>query len=272
MPAPTVITVSQLSRLIGLPHGPVLIDVRTDEDLAADPRLIPGSVRRSAKDPAAWAAGYAGKQAVAICRKGGQLSQGVAAWLRHEGLAAETLEGGFEAWCAAKQPLLLTDKLPPRDAKGRTVWVTRARPKIDRIACPWLIRRFADPNAVFLFVAAQEVLAVADRFAATPFDIEGVFWSHRGDRCSFDTMLDEFGLDIPPLRELATIVRGADTARLDLAPEAAGLLAVSLGLSRMFRDDLEQLAAAMPVYDSFYRWARDAHDETHNWPTNKPSA
>src|SRR4029079_4554235 len=90
MPSPTVITVSQLSRLIGLPPGPVLIDVRTDEDLAADPRLIPGSVRRSAKDPAAWAAGYAGKQAVAICRKGGQLSQGVAAWLRHEGLAAET--------------------------------------------------------------------------------------------------------------------------------------------------------------------------------------
>jgi hypothetical protein len=145
--------------------------------------------------------------------------------------------------------------------------VTRARPKIDRIACPWLIRRFIDPNAAFLFVSASEVLEVAERFTATPFDIDGVFWSHRGEQCTFDTMLDEFGLDIPALRNLATIVRAADTARLDLAPEAAGLLAVSLGFSRMYRNDLEQLGAAMAIYDGFYRWARDATDETHNWPT-----
>jgi rhodanese-related sulfurtransferase len=268
LPSPTEITVPQLARLIGLPHGPLLVDVRSDEDFAADPRLVPGSARRSAQDPATWASTVHTKSTVVICRSGAKLSQGVAAWLRHEGIAAETLEGGFTSWSNAGHPLLRTAKLPPQqDAAGRTVWVTRARPKIDRIACPWLIRRFVDPNAVFLFVAASEVLNVAERFLATPFDVEGVFWSHRGDRCSFDTMIEEFGLDIPALQRIAAIVRGADTARLDLAPEAHGLLAVSLGFSRMYRDDLEQLAAAMPIYDGFYRWARDATDETHNWPT-----
>lgn len=150
--------------------------------------------------------------------------------------------------------------------------MTRARPKIDRIACPWLLRRFIDPGAVFLFVAPSQVKAVAERFAATPFDIENVFWSHRGERCTFDTMLDAFDLADPPLRHLATIVRGADTARMDLAPEAAGLLAVSLGLSRMYRDDLAQLDAAMAIYDGLYRWCRDAADETHNWPAPKVKA
>jgi hypothetical protein len=113
--------------------------------------------------------------------------------------------------------------------------VTRARPKIDRIACPWLIRRFIDPNAVFLFVAPAEVIAVGERFNAAPFDIENVFWSHRGELCTFDVMIEEFGLATPPLLRLATMVRAADTGRLDLSPEAPGLLAASLGLSRMYR-------------------------------------
>ena len=161
---------------------------------------------------------------------------------------------------------MLPDHLPPSNAEGRTVWVTRARPKIDRVACPWLIRRFIDPGAAFLFVAPSEVSAVAERFGATPFDIEGVFWSHRGPLCTFDVMIAEFGLRSEALLRLGMIVRGADTASLDLAPEAAGLLAASLGLSRMFRDDLAQLDAAMPLYDAFFRWARDATAETHNWP------
>ncbi len=147
--------------------------------------------------------------------------------------------------------------------------MTRARPKVDRIACPWLIRRFIDPYAVFLFVAAPEVIAVGERFNATPFDIENVFWSHRGDRCTFDTMIEEFALATPPLLRLAEMVRGADTGRPDLSPEAPGLLAASLGLSRMFDDDLEQLDAGLLLYDAFYRWCRDATGETHNWPTNK---
>lgn len=272
MPAPTIVTVQQLARRIGLPDGPVLVDVRTEEDTAADPRFIPGAIRRSHTDVAAWAEDFAGRDVAVVCQRGLKLSQGAAAWLRHAGAVAESVEGGFEAWRDAGLPLISPTHVPPRDAAGRTLWVTRARPKVDRIACPWLIRRFVDPAAVFLFVAPAEVAAVADRFGATPFDIEGVFWSHRGDLCTFDVMLDEFAMHTPALDRLALIVRGADTARPDLAPEAAGLLAASLGLSRMHRDDLVQLEAGMALYDAFYRWARDAADETHNWPTpGKPA-
>ena len=272
MPAPTIITPQQFARRIGLPDAPAVIDVRTAEDAAADPRLIPGAVRRGHDDVAAWAGRFAGRDVVVVCQKGLKLSQGAAAWLRHAGANAESLDGGFEAWRDARLPLVAPAHVPPRDAQGRTVWVTRARPKVDRIACPWLIRRFVDPDAVFLFVAPSEVTAVAERFGATPFDIEGVFWSHRGDHCTFDVMLDEFALHTEALDRLALIVRGADTARPDLAPEAAGLLAASLGLSRMHRDDLAQLDAGCALYDAFYRWARDATDETHNWPTpGKPA-
>lgn len=274
MPSTTAITVSQLSRLVGLPGAPVIVDVRTDDDFDADPRLLPASTRRDFKTVSTWATEFAGKPVAVVCQKGQKLSQGVAAWLRHEGISAETLEGGFEAWRDAKGLLVRTDSLPPRDEKGRTIWVTRSRPKVDRIACPWLIRRFVDPHAVFLFVEPAEVLAVADRFQAVPFDIDNVFWSHRGERCTFDTMIEEFGLEAEALDRLAAIVRAADTASLDLVPQAAGFLAASLGLSRMFRDDLEQLEAGMLLYDAFFRWCRDATEETHNWPaagTGKPS-
>jgi rhodanese-related sulfurtransferase len=261
----------KLARLIGVPHSPALIDVRVAGDFAADPRFIPGAVRRPHETVSSWAPEFAGRQVVVVCDRGEKLSEGVAAWLRHAGAAsAEVLAGGHAAWAQAGLPLVPEGKLPPRDPKGRTVWVTRSRPKIDRIACAWLVRRFVDPAAVFLFVAPAEVPAVAERFNGAAFDVEGVFWSHRGERCTFDTMLDELGLRAEPLAKLATLVRAGDTARLDLAPEAAGLLAASLGLSRMYLDDLEQLAAGMTLYDAFYRWARDASDETHDWPTNLP--
>ncbi|MCC0005287.1 MAG: chromate resistance protein [Methylobacteriaceae bacterium] len=265
------ISPEKLARLIGVPHGPALVDVRADEDYAADPRLIPGATRRACESVASWAGDFAGRSVVVACNRGQKLSEGVAAWLRGAGAtSAETLAGGHVAWAEAGLPLVPQSKLPARDPQGRTIWVTRARPKVDRIACPWLIRRFVDPAAVILFVAPSEVTAVAEKFGGAPFDVEGVFWSHRGEACTFDTMIEEWGLAIPPLERLATIVRGADTARPDLAPEAAGLLAASLGLSRMFADDLEQLEAGMTLYDAFYRWCRDATDETHNWPTNKP--
>lgn len=272
MTSPTEITVTQLSRLIGLPGAPAIIDARIDEDFALDPRLIPGSRRRGHQDIDRWAACYAAGKVVVVCHRGQKLSQGVAALLRHEGIAAETLEGGFEAWAAADQPAIVAEKLPERDPQGRTLWVTRARPKIDRVACPWLIRRFVDPDAAFLFVSPAEVERVADRFGAVPFDVEGVFWSHRGEACSFDTMLSEFGLRSDAFSRLAAIVRGADTARPDLAPEAAGLLAASLGLSRMYRDDLELLSASMMLYDALYRWCRDATEETHGWPPPKSAS
>lgn len=265
----TSISSDKLSRLIGTANAPTLIDVRMDEDFAADPRLIPGATRRSHRDIQDWASGLAGQSLVVICQKGQKLSEGTAAWLRHNDIAAETLEGGHAGWKAAGLPTVSADKVPKRDGRGRTVWVTRSRPKVDRIACPWLIRRFVDPSAVFLFVAPAEVGAVAERFEATPFDVEDVFWSHRGELCTFDVMVQEFGLSTPPLERLATMVRAADTARLDLSPEAPGLLAASLGLSRMYDDDLEQLSAGMLLYDAFYRWCRDATKEAHNWPTNK---
>ncbi|WP_136659017.1 sulfurtransferase/chromate resistance protein [Nitratireductor sp. XY-223] len=266
MPSPTEITVPQLSRLIGTPDAPAIVDVRVDEDFDADPRLIPSAKRHPFDRMDTLAPRLAGRRVVVSCQKGLKLSQGAAAVLRDHGLSAETLQGGFVAWRDAALPLIPTGKLPEANREGRTVWVTRHRPKIDRIACPWLIRRFVDPNAQFLFVAPSEVLAVADRFEATPFDVEDVFWSHRGEKCTFDAMVEEFALATEPLERLATIVRGADTNRHDLAPEASGLLAASLGLSRMYRDDLEQLEAGMLLYDAFYRWCRDATDEGHDWP------
>jgi hypothetical protein len=145
------------------------------------------------------------------------------------------------------------------------MWITRARPKIDRIACPWLIQRFIDHDAEFLFVPADQVVAQASERDAIPFDVEGVELSHDGPLCSFDAILAKYGLTDPALQEIAVIVRGADTDRLDLAPQAAGLLAISLGLSRNFADDHEQLAQGMIVYDALYAWAKHARSERHTW-------
>lgn len=266
MPSPNEITVSQLSRLIGLPEAPMIIDVCIDEDFNQDPRLIPTAVRHPFTRIGQVAAQLQDQRAVIVCHRGKKLSQGAAAVLRDHGVTAEFLEGGVVAWREAAQPLVPLATLPGRNADGRTVWVTRHRPKVDRIACPWLIRRFIDPSAQFLFVAPTEVRDVAEEYSATPFDIEDVHWSHRGELCTFDVMVDEFGLATKPLKQLAGIVRGADTNRHDIAPEAAGLLAASLGLSRMYRDDLAQLNAGMALYDAFYRWCRDATDEGHDWP------
>jgi hypothetical protein len=144
-------------------------------------------------------------------------------------------------------------------------WVTRERPKIDRVACPWLIRRFIDPEAEFLFVAPERVEQVARDTGAVPFDVPGVELSHDGPRCSFDAFLEKYRLDDPCLAELALIVRAADTDRLELAPEAAGLLAISLGLSRRFSDDQEQLRHGMVIYDALYAWSREARGERHSW-------
>jgi rhodanese-related sulfurtransferase len=272
MPVPNTISVDKLARLIGTPACPVLVDVRTTRDFAEDPRLIPGSRPRQWDAVAEWAPSLGSRPAVVICQRGHKLSHGVAAWLRTTGIAAEALDGGTAEWARAGLPMVPADKLQNCDGQGRTVWVTRARPKVDRIACPWLIRRFIDREAVFLFVPPSEVEEVARRFNGEAFDIDApeVFWNHRGELCTFDVMVQELGLATPPLLHLATLVRGADTARPDLAPEAAGLLAASLGLSRIYANDLAQLDAGMLLYDAFYRWCRDATDEDHNRPTNKP--
>ena len=270
MPAMNAISVDKLVRLIGTPGCPAVIDVRS----GSRERTVPGAYIRALSAAPAWSAEFANRSAAVVCEDGGPASQGVAAWLRQAGVDAEHLDGGFRAWMDAGLPTIDQAAVPARDETGRTLWVTRTRPKVDRIACPWLVRRFVDPSAMFLFVAAPQVLEVAERMGATPFDVtgDGVRWSHDGDRCTFDVMLDAFGLGgSEPLQRLATIVRGADTARLDVAPEAAGLLAVSLGLSRMYADDLQQLDAGMLLYDALYRWCRDATGETHDWTSHVPA-
>ncbi len=135
-------------------------------------------------------------------------------------------------------------------------WVTRERPKVDRVACPWLIRRFVDPAAEFLFVPADQVMQVAEREPAIPYDVPNVELGHHGPRCSFDAILDRYGLQDPGLRRLALIVRGADTADKDLAPESRGLEAIARGFGLVYPDDHEQLAAELPVYDALYAWCK----------------
>ncbi|MEM8537026.1 MAG: sulfurtransferase/chromate resistance protein [Pseudomonadota bacterium] len=257
------ITPDQLMRRIGTPACPVIIDVCMAEDFAADPHLIPGAVRRDYQDVAAITGFLSQREAVIVCQKGKKLSHGVAAQLRAMGSRAQVLAGGQYGWREAGLP-----RVPAAAIPGR-VWVTRHRPKIDRIACPWLIRRFVDRDAQFLFVPPAEVAAVATKFAATPFDDAHGRWSHDGENCTFDTMIARFALAHPALDAVATVVRAADTNRHDLAPQAAGLLALSVGLSRMFRDDLAQLEAGMLLYDALYRWGRDGQDEGHDWPAGQ---
>ena len=145
-------------------------------------------------------------------------------------------------------------------------WITRERPKIDRIACPWLIQRFIDPQAEFLYVPADQVLAQAAATGATPYDIPGVEMSHVGELCSFDAFIAKYQLTEPGLAQLATIVRGADTSRLDLAPQSAGLYAISLGLSRVMADDQALLQHGLVMYEALYAWCREGQTEQHNWP------
>jgi len=235
MTSPNQITPAQLMRRIGLPDAPVIIDTMRD---------------------------LSGQKVVVICHKGHKFSQGSAAISRDHGIAAETLEGGNVGWNAAGGPMVPMSKIPPRNPQGRTVWVTRLRPKIDRIACPWLIRRFVDATSEFMFVAPEWVRGAADRYNATPFDVPDVAFSHVGARCTFDAMLDAFDLRTDALDLMAQVIRAADTGAND-NPQAAGLLAISVGLSRMYRDDHTQLDAAMPIYDALYRWARDGSGETH---------
>ncbi|MFC6638316.1 sulfurtransferase [Sulfitobacter sp. JBTF-M27] len=269
MAAPNEITVSQLLRLIGTPVCPAIVDISIDPDFAEDPFFIPGAFRHPHTDFPGLVERLDGEACVVVCQKGIKLSQGMAALLRSKGIQAEFLQGGNYGWRAHEGSPRVPAKIIPNDVDGRTLWVTRHRPKIDRIACPWLIRRFVDRQANFLFVSPAEVTGVAERYGAVPFDVENTFWSHRGDTCTFDTMLEEFGLRTPALDRLAQVVRAADTNRHGDAPEAAGLLALSVGLSRQYKNDLDQLEAGMAMYDALYRWARDGQGEGHDWPGGK---
>ncbi len=261
----TEISPTQLMRLIGGPTAPQIVDVITDEDFNEDPFLIPTAFRHNHTALQDLKERLGNGPIVVVCQKGLKLSHGVAAHLRAAGFEAQVLQGGNYGWRDAKLP-----RIPAQAIKGLqqggTLWVTRHRPKIDRIACPWLIRRFVDPAAQFLFVPPAQVQGVAEKFGAIPFDVEDVPWSHEGDKCTFDTMIKRFNLSHDALENLALIVRAADTNNNNNAPQAAGLLAISVGLSKLYKDDIEQLHAGMTLYDALYRWARDGVNETHDWP------
>lgn len=263
------ITPTDLWNLIGTSRAPQIVDTRRRDVHDAAPGLLPGAIWRDISDIERWSGALErGRPVVFACRFGHQMSQIPAAHLRGDGFDARVLAGGHEAWSAAGLPLVTKSALDRFAAERPSLWVTRRRPKIDRVACPWLIRRFIDPEARILYVDPDQVTNVAKETNAVPFDIEGVEISHDGPRCSFDTMLRLFGLEgESALDRLALIVRGADTARPDLAPEAAGLHAVSLGLSAMAGDDDHGLLhQGFLVYDALFAYLRFAARERHNWP------
>jgi rhodanese-related sulfurtransferase len=254
------VTPAALQQSLQCDRPPVLIDVRRNERFRESAYLVKGALRRDPEKAAAWKMTLqTGTDVVVYCVHGHEVSQGVA-----KALGARYLEGGIEAWRDMGAEL----SKKPVNASSR--WVTRERPKIDRIACPWLIRRLIDPDAEFLYVPSPDVRRMASERHAVPYDIPDVEFSHVGELCSFDAFLKHFRLEYDPaLRALAVIVRGADTARLELAPQAAGLAAVSLGLSLVFEDDHEMLEHGMVIYDALYAWCREGQKDVHTW---KPEA
>jgi len=255
------ISAQSLYERLGGPAAPILVDVRRTPAFDADEWMIVGGVRRPPEEIDGWQSDLVGKQPVVVyCAHGGEVSQGAAASLRRLGVDASYLDGGIGAWVESRLPLRR------KVAQTSQSWVTRERPKIDRIACPWLIRRFIDPEAEFLFTATELVFEMARETGAVAYDIPGAEpFSHDGELCSFDAFLKVYGIADPALDLLAVIVRGADTARLELAPQSPGLLALSLGLSANFADDHEMLEHGMTMYDAFYAWCRSCQDQTHNW-------
>jgi rhodanese-related sulfurtransferase len=253
------ISPSQLYARLGTASAPLLIDVRRPDAFRTGGALIAAAVHHPPADVDRWLQVLpAGRHVVVYCVHGHEVSQGAAAALRTAGVAAAYLEGGFAGW---------TERgLPTRKnlGAGADRWVTRERPKIDRIACPWLVARFINPDAEFIYVPVDQVLTVAKESGATPYDIKGVELGHVGERCSFDAIMRAYDIQDAALDRLATIVRGSDTSRPDLAPQCPGLSAISYGLSANFSDDHEQLRHGMVMYDALYTWCRSA-------PTGHPA-
>jgi rhodanese-related sulfurtransferase len=249
----------------GTAAAPALLDCRGPAEFEAGDSLIVGAVRHAPDAPPHWLKDLrAGREIVVYCTDGGKVSQAEAATLAKTGAGVAYLSHGIAGWRELRLPTRRKFDAPTDK------WVTRAKPKIDRIACPWLIRRFIDPYAVFLYVPPPDVISMAAELGAVPYDIQGVEFSHEGERCSFDTILRIFGIADRALDRLATIVRGADTSRHDLTPQCGGLFAISLGLSANFATDHDMLAHGMVMYDALYTWCRSLQSETHNWPAKTP--
>jgi rhodanese-related sulfurtransferase len=249
------ITPAALRQSLASANPPIVIDVRKEPTFLGAPDLIRGALRRDPAGVIQWKPTLpAAASVVVYCVHGREVSQSVA-----KALGAKYLEGGIESWRASGGEV----SAKPMNSSSR--WVTRERPKIDRIACPWLIRRFIDPGAEFLYVPAADVKRISNEKEAVPYDIPDVEFSHVGEKCSFDAFLDFYRLKDPALSELALIVRGADTNHLDLAPQAAGLAALSLGLSINFQDDHAMLERGMVMYDALYVWCKKGKAEVHTW-------
>lgn len=251
--------------MLGSADAPLVLDVRRDERFRESERILPGARRCAPQDVPAFASGTRPGRAIVYCVHGLEVSQQAAADLRSAGWDAVYLLGGIEGVVERARPTLR--KRPDLGVTGErpSRWITRERPKIDRIACPWLLRRFIDPGAQFFYVPTERVFEEAKRLQAVPYDIPGAPISHDGELCSFDTLLRAFDLHALSLSALARIVRGADTGRLELAPQSSGLLAVSLGLSRLHADDHAMLEAALPIYDALHAWCQGGQGERHGW-------
>ena len=263
-PVSISLSLSRLRELLEQFPPPTLVDVRRNEAAAKDPQRLPNAIKRDPDAIDAWAGELEPWRSVVVyCVHGREVSQNAAATLAARGFDARYLEGGLEAWRAAGGAV--------RDAQAPTRWVTRERPKIDRIACPWLIRRFIDAEAQFAYVPADRVRAYAAETGMTPYDVPDVEFTHVGPECSFDAIIHKYRLEGPgyeALGALATIVRAADTNALALAPQAPGLLALSRGLSRVFADDLIMLRWGMLCYDALYASCREAQAATTRQPAN----
>jgi rhodanese-related sulfurtransferase len=263
-------SVAQLNAVLGSAQQPLIIDVRATPTFDADDRLIAGAIRRDPFTVQDWRKYLPRhRQIVVYCVHGFEISKNVCEALRATGMEAYTLSGGMAEW--QLQGGVTVKKMAcanvPSAINAPSQWVTRERPKIDRIACPWLIRRFIDPVAEFHYVPANEVLAYASANHANAYDVPGVTFTHRGEqgeRCSFDALIEDFELHDAALTALADIVRGADTGKPELTPQSPGLLAVSLGLSQLYQNDHDMLAHGMIMYDALYAWLKSARLEKHN--------
>lgn len=261
------VSVAELASTLGTPRAPLVLDVRRPPAFEQDDSLVAGALRAPPDTLPQWLAVVpSGRPIVVYCVHGHEVSQGAARSLAAAGRDARILAGGIAAWRESGHPTVRRrpDLGMPASPGTPGRWVTRERPKIDRIACPWLVRRFIDPTAEFLYVPAGKVAEVAADAKAIAYDVPGVLFAHRGENCSFDAFIAEFGLRDPALDELARIVRAADTGRPEDSPVAPGLLAVSLGLSALHADDHRMLEQGMGVYDALYAWIRSARAEVHN--------
>ena len=267
----STVTCEALYQQLGLPNAPIIVDTRHASACETTPRLIAGALRGDPDALGSWSHSLPrARPIVTYCEHGGAVSGASADALAAQGFSAAVLTGGLQAWLDAGHPSIRIRR--ELHVPGGSRWVTRERPKIDRLACPWLIRRFIDPQASFFYAPAHRVRSEAEPLRAEPYDIADVRFSHRGARCSFDAFIEEFDLHDPVIDAIAAIVRAADTARLDDSREAPGLLAISLGLSANFTDDILLLEQAMPVYDALYAWCKTARHETHSWPQQNTAA